>query len=131
MNEEIKGVNLFEVNGIEYSDNIPDNFEIVVTKEQYCEYLQLKEENQQLKKENTSLRTRIKTIKRIRKKQTQKKNKYKLQIIEIQNLNQQLKDNWNELKKWLENTIEQYGGFAKYRFECVYNKMQELEGNNE
>lgn len=39
-----------------------------------------------------------------------------------------LQNNWNELKEWLENTIEQYGGFAKFRFECVYNKMQEIEG---
>ena len=39
-----------------------------------------------------------------------------------------LENNWNELKEWLEETIEQYGGFARFRFECVYNKMQEIEG---
>lgn len=40
---EIKSLNLFEVNGIQYTDNIPDNMNIGITKEQYCEYLQLKE----------------------------------------------------------------------------------------
>ena len=45
--------------------------------------------------------------------------------------NTELKDNWNKLKEWLEETIEQYGGFAKYRFESVYNKMQEIEEKND
>ena len=40
---------------------------------------------------------------------------------------ERLENNWNELKEWLENTIEQYGGWAKFRFESVYNKMQEIE----
>lgn len=38
-----------------------------------------------MKEENKSLRKRIKTIKRLRKKQTQKKNKYKSIIIDLQN----------------------------------------------
>lgn len=46
---EIKVLNLFEVNGIQYTDNIPDNMNIGITKEQYCEYLQLQQENKQLK----------------------------------------------------------------------------------
>ena len=49
-------------------------------------------------------------------------------INDLQQENKELKDNWNKLKEWLEETIEQYGGFAKYRFESVYNKMQEIEG---
>lgn len=52
---EIKSLNLFEVNGIQYTDNIPDNLNIGITKEQYCEYLQLQQENQQLKAENYRL----------------------------------------------------------------------------
>ena len=43
--------NLFEVNGITYTDNIPSNMFIGVTKEQFCEYEQLKEENKQLKED--------------------------------------------------------------------------------
>lgn len=38
-----------------------------------------------------------------------------------------LQNNWNELKKWLEEEITQYYGYTKMRYEYVYNKMQELE----
>lgn len=47
--------------------------------------VELEQENQQLRKENKSLRDRIKTIKRTRKKQTQKKNRYKQVITVLQN----------------------------------------------
>lgn len=42
------------------------------------------EDIEKLLKENHSLRTRIKTIKRLRKKQTQKKNKYKSIVTDFQ-----------------------------------------------
>lgn len=43
-----------------------------------------------------------------------------------------LQNNWNELKKWLEEVIdyEEYDKIEKDTFEKVLNKMQELEGNN-
>lgn len=40
--------NLLEVNGIQYIDNIPNNMFIAITKEQFCEYQQLKEQNKKL-----------------------------------------------------------------------------------
>lgn len=50
MNEEEKiGKNLFEYNGIIYTDNIPKNMFISITKEQYAEYMQQKEEIERLK----------------------------------------------------------------------------------
>ena len=33
----------FEVNGITYTDTIPEGMNIGITKQQYCEYVQLKE----------------------------------------------------------------------------------------
>ena len=56
--------------------------------------------------------------------------------------NEQLQNNWNELKKWLENQKETLSwmnkelllSFKNKEIKCieeVLNKMQELEGNNE
>ena len=66
MNKIINGVaseydmpNLYEVNGIQCTDNIPNNMFIGVTKEQYCEYQQLKEENNKLKKEKEDLQNEL------------------------------------------------------------------------
>lgn len=50
--EENKGKNLFEVNGTKYTDNIPNDITISLTKEQYVEYLQQKELIEKLQKEN-------------------------------------------------------------------------------
>ena len=55
--KEIKGKNLFEVNGIKYIDNISKNMWISVSKEQYVEYLQQKELIKNLTQENEELRT--------------------------------------------------------------------------
>lgn len=55
--KETKGRNLFEVNGIKYTDNIPKNMWISVSKEQYVEYLQQKELIEKLTQENEELRT--------------------------------------------------------------------------
>ena len=47
----------------------------------------------------------------------------------------QLKNNWNELKKWLEEEkmylYRAFDGSRCIRHHEVLNKMQELEGNNE
>ena len=51
MNEETIGVNLFEVNGIQYNSNIPPNMFIGITQEQFCEYQQIKEENERYRKQ--------------------------------------------------------------------------------
>ena len=56
--EENKGRNLFEVNGIKYTDNIPNGMTISLTKEQYVEYLQQKELIEKLQKENEELNNR-------------------------------------------------------------------------
>lgn len=36
-------MNLFEKNGVIYTDNIPNNMMILLTKEQFVEYMQLKQ----------------------------------------------------------------------------------------
>lgn len=41
---------------------------------------------------------------------------------------EQLQNNWNELKKWLEENWQQSQDIW---FVKIINKMQELEGNNE
>ena len=50
------------------------------------------------------------------------------------NLNclQKVQNNWNELKKWLENEMKIYGN-EYYGSWCkkILEKLQELEGNNE
>ena len=56
---EVKCLRLYEVNGVIYQDNIPDNMRIGITKEQYCEYLQLQEKNNQLRKTIEQVRTAI------------------------------------------------------------------------
>ena len=48
MNEETAGVNLFEVNGVQYTSNIPPTTWTSITLEQFCEYQQIKEENKKL-----------------------------------------------------------------------------------
>ena len=45
-----------------------------------------------------------------------------------------LQNNWNELKKWLEEDLKEVYRDAGYRHNMVrelLDKMQELEGNNE
>lgn len=58
--------------------------------------------------------------------------KYHLCCIE------QLESNWNELKKWLEEIQQEefdINGFigicTEIRINCILDKMQELEANNE
>ena len=54
------------------------------------------------------------------------------QIIEqLEKQKIQLENNWNELKKWLEEEKGQYGKDNRCWYESVLDKMQELEGNNE
>lgn len=58
-------------------------------------------------------------------------NSQEIEAIEfLQKYYQQLQNNWNELKKWLEEEITQWGKYEGYRYEVVLDKMQELEGNN-
>ena len=86
-------------------------------------------EIEELRKENQSLRTRIKTIKRTRKAQTQKKNKYKELLSYMQNSLTIKNNNWNELKKWLEEKAEDNKDFIVYRLMIlrVLDKIQEIE----
>jgi hypothetical protein len=54
-------------------------------------------------------------------------------IIEIQKQNTELKDNWNKLKEWLEEEIQDslntWGEvYPKYTYENVLEQMQEIEG---
>lgn len=51
---------------------------------------------------------------------------------------EQLQNNWNELKKWLEEIQQEefdINGFTgvctEIRINCILDKMQELEGNDE
>lgn len=59
-------------------------------------------------------------------------NKYVRNINELE----QLQNNWNELKKWLEEGIEEQEKIWRqreiiYSYQNVLNEMQELEANNE
>ena len=57
MTEEEKiGKNLFEYNGIIYTDNIPKNMFLSITKEQYIEYMQQKETIKKQQKEIDKLK---------------------------------------------------------------------------
>ena len=60
-------------------------------------------------------------------------------LSEIENLeqeNQQLKDNWNELKEWVNKHYDYYMNNEDYIggrlcFTDIKNKMQEIEGSDE
>ena len=55
-------------------------------------------------------------------------------ITNLQQENKQLKDNWNKLKEYLENKIDEYSINLEYlsaeRMTQIKNKMQELEGSD-
>ena len=54
-------------------------------------------------------------------------------LSEIENLqqeNKQLQNNWNELKKWLEEQEQKAWDEVSSTFGYVLNKMQELEGSD-
>lgn len=90
-------------------------------------------EIEELRKENQSLRTRIKTIKRKRKVQTQKKNKYKELLTDLQNSLTIKNKNWNELKNWLEEKLSKdiYNDGMYYGFKSCLSKLNELERGEE
>ena len=55
-------------------------------------------------------------------------------IIQLQQENKQLKDNWNKLKEYLNYKSERAVGEDEYVYDEIYNEMQELEqgsDNNE
>jgi hypothetical protein len=49
------------------------------------------------------------------------------EIIELQEREEQLQNNWNELKKWLEEKMSIYEYQEASNFYVALNKMQELE----
>lgn len=57
-----EGKNLFEVDGVQYKDNIPDNMNIGITKEQYAEYMQLKGVKERIKNKINELEERANKI---------------------------------------------------------------------
>ena len=70
------------------------------------------------------------TIKTLYYRNETKRNK----IEQLEQKNKQLQNNWNELKKWLEDENNQKYSQYIYNYSInnwVLNKMQELEGNNE
>ena len=61
---------------------------------------------------------------------------YKQLSEQLQQENKQLKDNWNKLKEYLENKIDEYSINLEYlsaeRMTQIKNKMQELrQGSDE
>ena len=55
-------------------------------------------------------------------------------IIQLQQENKQLKDNWNKLKEYLNYKSERAVGEDEYIYDEIYNEIQELEqgsDNNE
>ena len=57
----------------------------------------------------------------------------KMLIEQLQQENQQLQNNWNELKKWLEefSNYEEYDKIERDTFQTVLDKMQSLERGEE
>ena len=51
-------------------------------------------------------------------------------VLELQEENQQLKDNWNKLKEYLNYKSERAVGEDEYVYDEIYNEMQELEKRN-
>lgn len=90
MSEEEKiGKNLFEYNGIIYTDNIPKNMFISITKEQYAEYMQQKEMIQQQQKEIEELK--------------------KCYVIKPKELEKEINKEWqNKIKEKLNQIYEEY-----------------------
>lgn len=54
-------------------------------------------------------------------------------IDNLEQKNQELKDNWNELKNYLEKQIidSKTVSSQQYYYRTIYKYMQELEGNND
>ena len=52
-------------------------------------------------------------------------------ITKLVNDKTKLQNNWNELKKWLEEKMSVYEHQEASNFYVVFEKMQGLEGNNE
>lgn len=52
-------------------------------------------------------------------------------IKELQKENEQLKDNWNKLKEYLNYKSERAVGEDEYVYDEIYNEMQEIIGGKE
>ena len=52
-------------------------------------------------------------------------------LKELQKENEQLKDNWNKLKEYLNYKSERAVGEDEYVYDEIYNEMQELQGSDE
>ena len=113
MNEEIK-----EILFLLYNDKLTEN-----GKRKLEDYIT------NLQEENESLRTRIKTIKRLRKKQTQKKNKYKSIIFDEEKKLKDYKEENEKLKKAnkiLEDNWLAYMKINQEAIEYIKNNWYEL-----
>lgn len=87
------------------------------------ENLELHNKIDKLSNENQSLRTRIKTIKRLRKKQTQKKNKYKSIVIEFQKALEKKNNKIDKAIKYMDNTFNISS--VKDMFD-IMNRLEEI-----
>ena len=52
------------------------------------------------------------------------------QYIELSREHDKLQNNWNELKKWLEEKMSDYEYKEASNFYVVFEKMQELQGDD-
>ena len=52
-------------------------------------------------------------------------------VKELQQENNQLKEQRQELRSWLEEQCNQYGKYERWQFEETLDKLNELEGKNE
>ena len=69
-------------------------------------------------------------------KEMQKINRQLKERFTLRQENKQLQNNWNELKEWLEEGIEEQERIWRqreiiYSYKNVLDEMQELEANNE
>lgn len=89
------------------------------------------QEIEQLEKENESLRRRIKTIKRRRKYQTRKKNKYKSLLIDRENVLTRKNKEKADLINWLEskNKFHYKNGKIEDNYILVSEVLNKVRGD--
>ena len=116
MSEEEKiGKNLFKYNGIIYTDNIPKNMFISITKEQYIEYMQQKETIEKQQKEIEELK---------------KENFDTVYIQAIENYKTKIREKIKRCKKELEENNENIDYTRKLVYtadETIKKEIQDLE----
>ena len=120
MSEELKGKNLFEYNGIIYTDNIPKNMFLSITKEQYVEYMQQKEKIEKQQEE-------IEELKKDKKALVDNYNKVLGSFISKDKIRAKIKDITEYYEKEVRPEMYHWGDFtAEEHFADIIARYNEL-----